>query len=600
MILLITVAFFTSALLPGASSAANSPRIAALTPFSAQVLDRLQIRPVLIGETSDAVDIDSYAPASIRRIRIDADGSANPQFDLAELASARPEIVFINAAWPASERMTLRRLGFKVIAADPRSPEARPLASAIKKIAEASGRAGAGAGLVRSSTAMVKSLKLLKKTAARPQLRVAVASFRGGTLRLADSRSWSAALIRSAGASPLGSSPGPESISLEAISFMNPDLLIISVPSEDALGAGKVLISATGELLRSRTILLVDDGLFSAKLNIDPLIRKVNRYLLSSASALESTYTETKIFESRLTGSDRKTFRQLRGQLTLSASGPGIKPSQSRPTNVYGKLIGFSKNKDLIGACSATVIPTPKQLRARRGPVMLVTAAHCLFPTYDHLSFIPAAKNKWPLSEFPFFAVASASISNYYNQEDLFNQLENDRSQLRDPEGSANSGFDVAFLRLNRPASRRLFNLVGSAGIAFNQRPRSGYGLFGYPASALEGVPGGVGELYSGWDLNYCFSAGNPLVTDRAEWPALDFPLLQTNCDVGYGWSGGAAVSGEQIVSAILSQFTLLENGLSTRQGQLARLGTVARSLWQGRGISERVIRYTPGRLDLG
>jgi len=220
--LLLTCASVLALATPPAAAQSPPPRVAALTPFSANVLAGIGVRPVAIGQTLGGGDrID-------RRLRgVPVLPLAHPNGpNLEELATRNPRLVLSSLTWNRGHG-AMRRLGMRVEVAEPRSVAAVP--GQVERIGRLVGRARQARALARRIAADVRRAQ--SGIRRRPTVLVLLAVGRTPYAMLANS--WGGDVVRRAGGrlltEGLRAPGGYARISNEAVIERNPDV-IIAVP----------------------------------------------------------------------------------------------------------------------------------------------------------------------------------------------------------------------------------------------------------------------------------------------------------------------------------------------------------------------------------
>jgi iron complex transport system substrate-binding protein len=279
----LTIALTTAVLLaltPAAASAAK--RVVALTPFTANVLAELGVRPVAVGDPGAGSGQISAKLNGVRRLQMSHPNGPN----LEQLASLRPDTVFSSPIWrPGTAR--IQRLGIKVYDGyDPQRLGTVPLG--IRYIANAVGRGRAGRSLANRVIASYRAASTNPRRHPRVLLVMGLAR---STMALLP-QSWGGDIIRAAGGRlvtqgirPIGSR-GEDSVvgnlSNEAVVRMNPDVIIV-VPHGNARDVGAIANyyrnyrpwRTTRAAKRGRIYVPTDDSLLQANLNPAGLIRHV-------------------------------------------------------------------------------------------------------------------------------------------------------------------------------------------------------------------------------------------------------------------------------------------------------------------------------------
>lgn len=99
---------------PAASAAKPPKRVVALTPFSANVLVKLGVRPVAIGVTPGTAKLDRRL-RNVKKLPL-SHASNGP--NLEQLTALDPDLVISDRPWRAGHG-AIRRLGIKVVVRDP-------------------------------------------------------------------------------------------------------------------------------------------------------------------------------------------------------------------------------------------------------------------------------------------------------------------------------------------------------------------------------------------------------------------------------------------------------------------------------------------------
>jgi iron complex transport system substrate-binding protein len=206
-----------------APAAADAPRrIVALSPFSANTLATLGVKPIAVGQTLGGDE--NFLP-SLRRVR--ALPLAHPNGpNMEQLASLRPGLVLSSPTWRRGAR-TMRSLGIKVVESEPRSvPE---MYEQVERIAGIVERRRAGRRLVARIERQVS--RAARDWKSRPRVLLVLGVGRTPYVFLPNS--WGGDLVQRAGArlvtADAESRSGFARISDENILAEDPDV-IIGVP----------------------------------------------------------------------------------------------------------------------------------------------------------------------------------------------------------------------------------------------------------------------------------------------------------------------------------------------------------------------------------
>lgn len=210
------------AAVPAAAQAKTYKRVAALTPFTANTLAELGVKPVAIGQTLGGGDRIDSRLRGVPTLALSHPSGPN----LEQLAVRNPQLVLSAPIWKKGEA-GMKRLGMKVAYSDPRS--AHDLIADTKQIGALVGRSAAAARLAARQQAQIHAASSgIKK---RPTVLLIMGVGRTSYAMLANS--WGGDIVQRAGGrlltGGLTASGGYARISDEAVVQRNPDV-IIAVP----------------------------------------------------------------------------------------------------------------------------------------------------------------------------------------------------------------------------------------------------------------------------------------------------------------------------------------------------------------------------------
>jgi iron complex transport system substrate-binding protein len=216
-----TLAAIALALVAPAAYAAPA-RIAALTPFTANTLAELGVKPVAVGQTVGGHDRLDRRLAGVPTLALSHPNGPN----LEQLATVNPQLVLTGPAWRRGEP-GMRRLGMTVVESEPPTVAAVP--EEMQRIGRLVGRAGAAnrlaAGARRQIVAATRGIRR------HPTVLVILGVGRTPYAFLANS--WGGDVVRRAGGrlltAGLRASGGFARVSNETVVERNPDI-IIAVP----------------------------------------------------------------------------------------------------------------------------------------------------------------------------------------------------------------------------------------------------------------------------------------------------------------------------------------------------------------------------------
>lgn len=266
--------------LPAGAQAA--PRIVALTPFGANTLAKLGVRPVAVGQTLGGRDRLSPKLNGVPVLTLSHPNGPN----LEQLASLEPDIVLSSPTW-AKGNESMGDLGIKVLIREPRL--VRDSYSQTLAIGKLVGRLKAAKELVKSTKKRVALAR--KDIESHPRVMLILGVGRTPFVFLPNS--WGGDLVTKSGGELLTggveSSSGFERISDEVVVAENPDV-IIAVPhaeEDDIPSLAEYLRTnpawaGTNAVENDRIYISVDNSLLQAGTDIVHTIRKVRRSYLDN------------------------------------------------------------------------------------------------------------------------------------------------------------------------------------------------------------------------------------------------------------------------------------------------------------------------------
>jgi iron complex transport system substrate-binding protein len=257
-------------------------RVVALTPFAANTMANLGVRPVAVGQTLGGDR--RLAPVLNRTRKLTLTHPNGP--NLEQLARLRPKLVFTSSQWSKGTQ-AMRQLGIRVIRAEPTT--IGQVYKQTKKIAKIMKRKAKGKRLVRQmrrqtrrNTAGIKS---------RPKVMLILGVGRTPFTFL--SNSWGGQIMRASGARMLTGgatgSGGFARISDEVVVAENPDI-IVAVPhaNTDDIPAMIDYIKTnpawelTDAAQNDRVYVSTDNSLLQAGTDMGRVIRKVRSQYLKN------------------------------------------------------------------------------------------------------------------------------------------------------------------------------------------------------------------------------------------------------------------------------------------------------------------------------
>ncbi|HEU4461219.1 MAG TPA: ABC transporter substrate-binding protein [Solirubrobacterales bacterium] len=267
-------------LLPASAQAA--PRIVALTPFGANTLAKLGVRPVAVGQTLGGRERISPKLKGVPVLTLSHPNGPN----LEQLASLEPDVVLSSPTW-AKGNDSMGDLGIKVLVREPRL--VRDSYSQTLSIGKLVGKLKAAQALNRSVKKRVAQAR--QDIESRPRVMLILGVGRTPFVFLPNS--WGGDLVTKAGGELLTggveSASGFERISDEVVVAENPDV-IIAVPhaeEDDIPSLAEYLRTnpawaGTNAVENDRIYISVDNSLLQAGTDIVHTIRKVRRSYLDN------------------------------------------------------------------------------------------------------------------------------------------------------------------------------------------------------------------------------------------------------------------------------------------------------------------------------
>ncbi len=264
------------------ASAQAAPRIVALTPFGANTLAKLGVKPVAVGQTLGGPERISPKLKGVPVLTLSHPNGPN----LEQLASLEPDIVLSSPTW-AKGNESMGDLGIKVLIREPNRVNASY--SQTLAIGKLVGKAKAAKALVKNMKKQVAQAR--KDIESRPRVMLILGVGRTPFVFLPNS--WGGDLVTKAGGELLTggveSGSGFERISDEVVVAENPDV-IIAVPhaeEDDIPSLAEYLRSnpawaGTDAVENDRIYISVDNSLLQAGTDVAKTIRKVRRSYLDN------------------------------------------------------------------------------------------------------------------------------------------------------------------------------------------------------------------------------------------------------------------------------------------------------------------------------
>lgn len=269
--------------IPAVPAAQAAPtRIAALTPFTANTLAHLGIRPVGIGETLGGGD--RFAPAlnGVKRLPLSHPDGPN----LEQLAALNPQLVLSTPTWLRGEQ-EMRKLGMKVVESEPTS--VADVATETRRIGTLVGRRAAAN---RLATGIARDIAAARRGIRRHPTVLLILGV-GRTPYAALENSWGGDVIRQAGGRlltrGLHAGGGYARISNETVVDRNPDVIIAiphgspsDIPRLAAYLKANPAWKTTSAARHHRIYVSTGNSLLQAWTDVGRTIRDVRRLFLKN------------------------------------------------------------------------------------------------------------------------------------------------------------------------------------------------------------------------------------------------------------------------------------------------------------------------------
>ena len=278
----LTVAAMTALAAAAPSQSATPTRVAALTPFTANTLANVGVRPVAIGETLGGSDRFSSKLNGVPRLPLSHPNGPN----LERLASYNPQLVLSTLTWRRGQK-GMKSLGMKVVESDPSSVNAA--IAQTRSIGKTVGRAKQADAQARKMQASIRSAtRGIKK---HPTVLV-VLGVGTSTFAFLDN-SWGGDIVKRAGGKlltrGLRASGGYARISDETVVSRNPDI-IIAVPHGEPEDLGKTAAYLKGKpgwrktkaVKRNRVYVSTGNSLLQAYPDVGRTIKDIRTRFLNN------------------------------------------------------------------------------------------------------------------------------------------------------------------------------------------------------------------------------------------------------------------------------------------------------------------------------
>ncbi len=274
---------------PAPADAAGPRRVVALTPFTANVLAELGVRPVAIGNPPAGQQFLSSRLNGVPRLRLTHPHGPN----LEQLLAVRPDLVLSSPTWRSGTARIQQRRIRVLDGVDPQRLATVPIG--VQQIANAVGRSRHGKQIAaRMNREIQGSLRGIEK---RPRVLVVMGlarytiAFRAGT--------WAGDVVRQAGGrlltdglkplAPTGPATAVANLSNEEVVKRNPDVIIViphgraqDIPSIAAYYRNFKPWRTTKAARAGRIYVPTDDQLLQASSNPARVIKMVRQQYLKN------------------------------------------------------------------------------------------------------------------------------------------------------------------------------------------------------------------------------------------------------------------------------------------------------------------------------
>ncbi len=283
VVMLLAAVLVSFACLAPQADAAKQKRIVAISPFAAQTMVKLGVKPIRVGDTLGATGYQNRLLRGIPKLTLSHPNGPN----LEVMAKLKPNIVFSSTRWQAGHS-ALKRLGIRVVIADPTAPSGVP--KNVKKIGRIIGRQ-------KQARRFVAKIRKQNRSATRgisgtrPDVLVVLGIGRTAMAFLGNS--WGGKIVRMAGGKLVTggatASGGFARISDEVVVAANPDVIIV-VPhgnSDDLDQVRDYVVNneawKTTDAYENGNIgVSPDNSLLQAGTDVGPTIRRVRTEFLKN------------------------------------------------------------------------------------------------------------------------------------------------------------------------------------------------------------------------------------------------------------------------------------------------------------------------------
>lgn len=269
-------------LLTPAAEAAKQKRVVAISPFAAQAMVKMGVKPIAIGQTIGGERRLDRRLKGVRRLTLSHPNGPNLEI----MAKLKPDLVFSSDRWSKGTR-AMKRLGIKVVYADPL--KLGQVYKNVKKIGRHLGRKRQAARVNRSIKNRIA--RATSGIGSRPRVLVVLGI--GNTAMAFLGNSWGGQLVRMAGGSLVTggatNSGGFVRLSDEVVVAENPDIIVV-VPhgNIDDLSQvadfirGNAAWQTTNAVKGNKIFVSVDNELLQAGTDVGAIIGKIRSQWLKN------------------------------------------------------------------------------------------------------------------------------------------------------------------------------------------------------------------------------------------------------------------------------------------------------------------------------
>lgn len=285
---LVTLALVAVLALPllkaSGAEAASKKRIVALTPFSANTLVNVGVKPVAIG--AEAIDGKYMSPRlrGIKQLPLSHPNGPNME----QIAQIDPDVVLTAESWRKGSQ-TMRDLAITVREMDAKTADQVP--GKVRAIGKAYGKKAATDKLVKKINRQIKYAKTGKPIKSRPTVLLVLGV--GRTPYVFVNNSWGGSIVRAAGGKLLGGTLSTTAqqvkVSDEYVVQQDPDVIIAlphgnasDIPSISEHLRNNPAWSSTKAVKNGQVYVVADDALLQPDIDVGNTIKRVRTQFLKN------------------------------------------------------------------------------------------------------------------------------------------------------------------------------------------------------------------------------------------------------------------------------------------------------------------------------